>query len=33
MNGAELDAEKKKRYAAINKELSSLYTKFANKKN
>ncbi len=30
MNGAELDAEKKKRYAAINKELSSLYTKFAN---
>jgi len=30
MNGAELDAEKKKRYAAINKELSSLYTKFSN---
>ncbi len=30
MNGANLDAEKKKRYAAINKELSSLYTKFAN---
>jgi peptidyl-dipeptidase Dcp len=30
MNGAELDAEKKKRYAEINKELSSLYTKFAN---
>ena len=30
MNGAELDAEKKARYAAINKELSSLYTKFAN---
>ncbi|MBL7472238.1 M3 family metallopeptidase [Robertkochia sediminum] len=30
MNGAELDAEKKERYAAINKELSSLYTKFAN---
>ena len=30
MNGADLDAEKKKRYAAINKELSSLYTKFSN---
>jgi peptidyl-dipeptidase Dcp len=30
MNGANLDAEKKKRYAAINKELSSIYTKFAN---
>ncbi len=30
MNGAELDAEKKARYAAINKELSSLYTKFSN---
>ncbi|SDX38856.1 peptidyl-dipeptidase Dcp Metallo peptidase. MEROPS family M03A [Lutibacter oricola] len=30
MNGAELDAEKKKRYAAIDKELSSLYTKFGN---
>lgn len=30
MNGAELDAEKKVRYAAINKELSSLYTKFSN---
>lgn len=30
MNGANLDAEKKKRYAAINKELSSLYTKFSN---
>ncbi len=30
MNGANLDAEKKKRYAAINKELSSLYTKFGN---
>ena len=30
MNGANLDAEKKERYAAINKELSSLYTKFAN---
>lgn len=30
MNGAELDTEKKKRYAAINKELSSLYTKFSN---
>lgn len=30
MNGAELDADKKARYAAINKELSSLYTNFAN---
>ena len=30
MNGADLDDEKKKRYAAINKELSSLYTKFSN---
>nr|WP_321236847.1 M3 family metallopeptidase [uncultured Psychroserpens sp.] len=30
MSGANLDAEKKKRYAAINKELSSLYTKFSN---
>lgn len=30
MNGANLDAEKKKRYAEINKELSSLYTKFSN---
>lgn len=30
MNGAELSAEKKKRYAEINKELSSLYTKFSN---
>ena len=30
MNGANLDAEKKERYAAINKELSSLYTKFSN---
>lgn len=30
MNGAELDEEKKERYAAINKELSSLYTKFSN---
>ena len=30
MNGANLDAEKKERYAAINKELSSLYTEFAN---
>lgn len=30
MNGANLDAEKKKRYAKINKELSSLYTKFSN---
>ncbi len=30
MNGAELDVEKKERYAAISKELSSLYTKFSN---
>lgn len=30
MNGAELDAEKKKEYADIQKELSSLYTKFSN---
>jgi peptidyl-dipeptidase Dcp len=30
MNGAELDAEKKKRYAEIEKELSGLYTKFSN---
>ena len=30
MNGAELDKDKKERYAAINKELSSLYTKFSN---
>jgi peptidyl-dipeptidase Dcp len=30
MNGANLDAEKKKRYAEINKELSTLYTKFSN---
>jgi len=30
MNGANLDTEKKKRYAEINKELSSLYTKFSN---
>jgi len=30
MNGAELDADKKERYAAINKELSTLYTNFAN---
>jgi len=30
MNGANLDAEAKKRYAEINKELSSLYTKFSN---
>lgn len=30
LNGAELDAEKKARYAAINKELSSLYTNFSN---
>tara|TARA_Y100000385_G_scaffold124613_1_gene129535 strand:- start:110 stop:2242 length:2133 start_codon:yes stop_codon:yes gene_type:complete len=30
MNGAELDAKKKATYAAINKKLSSLYTKFSN---
>tara|TARA_R110000868_G_scaffold259361_2_gene517148 strand:+ start:7162 stop:9300 length:2139 start_codon:yes stop_codon:yes gene_type:complete len=30
MNGADLDAEKKERYAAINKELSSLYNTFSN---
>jgi peptidyl-dipeptidase Dcp len=30
MNGAELDMAKKKEYAAIEKELSSLYTKFSN---
>ncbi|RDV16058.1 M3 family peptidase [Pontibacter diazotrophicus] len=30
MEGAELDAAAKERYAAINKELSSLYTKFSN---
>ena len=30
MNGADLDAEKKARYAEINKELSSLYTNFSN---
>lgn len=30
MNGANLDDVSKKRYAAINKELSSLYTNFAN---
>ncbi|RLD28114.1 MAG: M3 family peptidase [Bacteroidetes bacterium] len=30
MNGANLDAVKKERYAAINKELSSLYTDFSN---
>lgn len=30
MNGANLDDISKKRYAAINKELSSLYTNFAN---
>ena len=30
LNGAELDLEKKKRYAEINKELSGLYTKFSN---
>ena len=30
MNGANLDAEKKKRYAEIEKELSKLYTKFSN---
>lgn len=29
MNGAALDEEKKKRYAAINKELSGLYTNFS----
>ena len=29
MNGANLDAEKKKRYAAINKELSVLYNTFS----
>jgi len=30
MKGAELDEAKKERYAAINKELSSLYTRFSN---
>jgi peptidyl-dipeptidase Dcp len=30
MNGANLDKEKKERYAAINKELSGIYTKFSN---
>lgn len=30
MNGAELDDEKKQKYAVINKELSSLYTRFSN---
>lgn len=30
MNGAELDATKKKRYAEINKELSTLYSDFSN---
>ena len=30
MQGAELDEEKKARYAAINKELSTLYTNFGN---
>ncbi|UTW63110.1 M3 family metallopeptidase [bacterium SCSIO 12741] len=30
MSGAELDQEKKARYAAISKELSGLYTKFSN---
>lgn len=30
MNGAELDKAKKERYAAINKELSTLYTRFSN---
>lgn len=30
MNGAELSPEKKERYAAISKELSSLYTEFSN---
>ena len=30
MNGAELSPEKKQRYAAIDKELSTLYTQFSN---
>jgi peptidyl-dipeptidase Dcp len=30
MNGANLDTTKKERYAAINKELSSIYTSFSN---
>lgn len=30
MNGAELSPEKKERYAAIDKELSTLYTQFSN---
>lgn len=30
MNGAELEDQEKERYAAINKELSGLYTRFAN---
>ena len=30
MNGAALNAEKKKRYAKINKDLAGLYTKFSN---
>ncbi|NNM15509.1 MAG: M3 family metallopeptidase, partial [Bacteroidia bacterium] len=30
LNGAELDDEKKKRYAEINKELSTLHTNFSN---
>ncbi|MCX7545681.1 M3 family metallopeptidase [Marinicella gelatinilytica] len=30
MNGADLSPEKQKRYAEINKELSSMYTQFAN---
>ena len=30
MEGAELDAKKKQRYAAINQELSKLYTQFSN---
>ena len=30
MEGAELDAEKQQRYAAINQELSKLYTQFSN---
>ncbi|MDD3721239.1 MAG: M3 family metallopeptidase [Lutibacter sp.] len=30
MDGAELNEEKKERYAAINKELSTLYTNFSN---
>ncbi|MEZ4852196.1 MAG: hypothetical protein R3B93_27025 [Bacteroidia bacterium] len=30
MNGADLNAEDKARYAAINKELSTIHTSFAN---